>query len=106
MAGIDKTYTDSWAEYQSLLAWAKEQNCPGLEESIYEWEEEDFRNTAHPLPVLNTPERVDRYLALHCLLGFVQERLIEVYPRSWTRRYKNLDRRTRNKPRYINGRNR
>lgn len=49
MAGIDKTYTSSWGEYQSLVEWCrgksftlKNGDIIYPREYIYQWGKEDF----------------------------------------------------------------
>ena len=85
MAGIDKTYTSSWLEYQALVDWARKTVfiCPdGTKlrpiDYIYRyWKEENFNG--NEIPVMNTSNVCDYFLIKYCPLGFVQERMSEVY---------------------------
>jgi hypothetical protein len=91
MAAIDKTYTDSWKEYQEFKEWAKDKSVTfhydnkkqriGVSWYIYEWDEEDFGEIARP--VMNTPTWLDKYLKDNCPCQFVQDRLKEVYPEGY-----------------------
>lgn len=83
MAGIDKTYTNSFEEYQQLVDWAKDKEIvfnkkqkKRLSDYIYQWNEEDFISE---LPVMNTPNYIDIYLIQNCPIKFVQDRMKEVY---------------------------
>lgn len=91
MAAIDKTYTSSWDEYQSLLEWCKDKsfvlkNGDVVRPSkyIYKWREEDF-DGERELPVWNTPTYLDIWLIRHCPLEFIQERLKEQYGGGWSK---------------------
>lgn len=84
MAGIDKTYTNSFAEYKQLVDWVKDKEevvfskkqKEKLSDYIYQWSEEDF---TYELPVMNTPSYIDIFLIKNCPLKFVQDRMKEVY---------------------------
>lgn len=83
MAGIDKTYTDSYEDYKEFKTWANTQVLTffnGHEERIgdYVWnlEEEDFGGE---IPIMNTPTWLDAYLIQHCNIGFVIDRMKSVY---------------------------
>ena len=91
MAAIDKTYTSSWEEYQSLVEWCREKsftlkNGDVIYPSkyIYEWSEEDFDGKKE-LPVWNTPTYLDIWLIRHCPLRFIQDRLKEQYGGGWSK---------------------
>jgi hypothetical protein len=86
MAGIDKTYTNSWEDYNALMDWArgktidfnygkKKLKIP-IFNSIYQWNKEDFIGE---MPVLNTFTWEDKYLWENCPCQFVIDRLREVY---------------------------
>ena len=84
MAGIDKTYTNSWEEYNSFKEWAVKQYvtffnghkvCIG--NFIYNWDKEDFGGKE--LPVMNTPSWVDVFLIQNCKQDFVLNRMKQVY---------------------------
>ena len=84
MAGIDKTYTDSYEEYRSFKDWADKQVVTffdGHTECIGDWvwnyEKEDFDNSE--IPIMNTPTWLDIYLIKNCKTDFVIERMKEVY---------------------------
>lgn len=94
MAGIDKTYTDSFKEYKKLKEWSKGKtiifsNKQKLVVShyIYTWNEDDFTSE---LPVMNTPTYVDAFLIQNCPLKFVQDRLKSIYSRKQFKELKNL----------------
>lgn len=83
MAGIDKTYTNSFAEYQQLVDWAKDKEIvfskkqkEKLLNYVYQWDEEDFNSE---LPVMNTSNSVDIFLIQNCPFKFIQDRMKEVY---------------------------
>ena len=85
MAGIDKTYTDSWSEYCQLKDWANKNRftCPDgtkvdINNYIYNWDESHFRD-GNPLPVMNTSQVADYFLIKNCPLEFVQKRMEDVY---------------------------
>ena len=87
MAGIDKTYTDSYQDYKEFKDWADTQTIrffDGHKECIGDWvweyEEEDFTNlNGRELPVMNTPTWLDAYLIQHCQSAFVIDRMRQVY---------------------------
>jgi hypothetical protein len=83
MASIDKTYTNSFEEYQQLVDWAKDKEIvfskkqkEKISDCIYNWSKEDFTSE---LPVMNTPNRIDIFLIQNCPIKFVQDRMEEVY---------------------------
>jgi hypothetical protein len=94
MAGIDKTYTNSYKDYIEFRDWAKKQfvtffdgyrECVG--NYVYQhWKEEDFDGTERP--IMNTPTWVDIYLIQNCKFDFVLERMKEVYSEKNIEKYK------------------
>jgi len=91
MAGIDKTYTKRWEEYQSLVEWCKDKsftlkNGDVIRPSryIYEWDKESF-DGEKSLPVWNTPTYLDIWLIRNCPLEFIQDRLKEQYGGGWSK---------------------
>lgn len=91
MAGIDKTYTNNWDDYQSLIEWCKGksfvlQNGDVIYPSryIYDWEKEDFDGKKE-FPVWNTPIYLDIWLIRNCPLKFIQDRLKEQYGGGWSK---------------------
>ena len=91
MAAIDKTYTRSWEEYQSLVEWCKGKSFtlkngdiirPSM--YIYEWDKENFDGEKYR-PVWNTPTYLDIWLIRNCPLGFIQDRLKEQYGGGWSK---------------------
>ena len=94
MAGIDKTYTSSFAEYKQLVDWAKDKEIvfskkqkERLSDYIYQWSEEDFTSE---LPVTNTPNCIDIFLIQNCPLKFVQDRMKEVYSEESIKEFKTI----------------
>lgn len=94
MAGIDKTYANSFKEYEELKDWAKgktivfnKKQKVNISDYIYDWEEEDFSSEC---PVMNTPTPVDAFFIQNCHLKFVQDRLKAVYDRKTFKELKNL----------------
>ena len=87
MAGIDKTYTDSYQDYLELKNWAENNSLEltygnksvkyKASSYIYGWKEEDF--DGRELPVMNTPTWFDKYLIDNCPCQFVINRLNSVY---------------------------
>lgn len=91
MAAIDKTYTNSWEEYQSLVEWCKGKsftlkNGDIIKPSnyIYDWKEENF-DGVKLLPLWNTPTYLDIWLIRNCPLKFIQDRLKEQYGGGWSK---------------------
>lgn len=91
MAGIDKTYTRSWEEYQSLVKWCngksftlKNGDVIRPSRYIYEWDKENF-DGEKSLPVWNTPTYLDIWLIRNCPLKFIQDRLKEQYGGGWSK---------------------
>lgn len=96
MAGIDKTYTNSFKEYKEFKDWSNNQYITfydGYKECIgdylYDWEEEDF--TGKELPIMNTPTWVDIYLIQNCESKFVLSRMENVYGKDAYNDFKLVD---------------
>jgi hypothetical protein len=84
MAGIDKTYTDSYDNYKEFKSWADSQIVTffnGHKECIGDWvwqyNKQDFENGK--IPIMNTPTWIDIYLIQNCKSDFILERMKEVY---------------------------
>lgn len=84
MAGIDKTYTDSYEDYKEFKDWADAQVLTffdGYKVCIGDWvrecDKEDFDNGE--IPIMNTPTWLDIYLIQNCNSDFVLSRMKEVY---------------------------
>jgi hypothetical protein len=95
MASIDKTYADSYKEYQEFKDWAKDKEIVfnkkqkvRLSSYIYHWEEADFIDA---LPIMNTPTYVDIFLIKNCPLKFIQERMREVYDEGDVKEFEGLE---------------
>ena len=91
MASIDKTYTNSWEDYCSLVEWCKGKsfalkNGDIIRPSnyIYKWDEENFDGKKE-LPIWNTPTYLDIWLIRNCPLAFIQDRLKEQYGGGWSK---------------------
>lgn len=96
MAGIDKTYTDSFKEYKEFKTWADNQVLmffDGHKECIGDWvwnyEKEDFSNGE--IPIMNTPTWLDIYLIQNCKSDFVLERMKSVYGEDSYKDFKLID---------------
>ena len=84
MAGIDKTYTDSYQDYKNFKDWADKQTLTffnGYKVCIGDWiwlyKKEDF--DTGEIPIMNTPTWLDIYLIQNCKSDFVLDRMKEVY---------------------------
>lgn len=84
MAGIDKTYTDSYKDYKEFKDWANKQIVTFFDGHqvcignwVYYYEESDFDGSE--LPIMNTPFWLDAYLVQHCKIPFVLENMYGVY---------------------------
>ena len=84
MAGIDKTYLDSYNDYLEIIKWCKKigtvvddyGNKFNPLDFVWEIKEEEFK----PGMILwNTPTWFDIYLIRYCNVDFIQERLREQY---------------------------
>ena len=96
MAGIDKTYTDSYKDYKEFKTWADTQTLTffdGHKECIGNWvwcyEEKDFDNGK--IPIMNTPTWLDIYLIQNCKYEFVLDRMKYVYSEDSYNEYKTID---------------
>jgi len=96
MAGIDKTYTDSYKEYKEFKTWADTQVLiffDGHKERIGDWvwnyEEKDFQNGE--IPIMNTPTWLDIYLIQNCKNDFVLNRMKSVYGKNSYKEYQTVD---------------
>lgn len=84
MAGIDKTYTDSYEEYKEFKDWADSQILEFFDGHkvcignwVWHYEKEDFDNGE--IPIMNTPPWLDIYLMQYCRSKFVLDRMKYVY---------------------------
>jgi hypothetical protein len=96
MAGIDKTYTNSYKDYREFKIWADSQKLTffdGLTVCIGDWvwvyEEKDFSNGE--IPIMNTPTWLDIYLIQNCKNDFVLERMKNVYNEESFEQFKTID---------------
>ena len=96
MAGIDKTYTDSYEEYKEFKDWADKQVLTffnGHKECIGDWvwsyEKDDFSNGE--IPIMNTPTWLDIYLIQNCKSDFVIERMKSVYGEDSFKKFQVID---------------
>lgn len=96
MAGIDKTYTDSYEEYKEFKDWADKQIltffnghkvCIG--DWVWEYKKNDFDKGE--IPIMNTPTWLDIYLIQNCKSDFVLNRMKEVYNEESLKKFKNID---------------
>lgn len=96
MAGIDKTYTDSYEEYKEFKDWADSQVleffdghkvCIG--NRVWKYEKEDFSDGE--LPIMNTPTWLDIYLIQNCKSKFVLDRMKGVYGKEEYNKFKTVD---------------
>lgn len=96
MAGIDKTYTDSYSDYKDFKDWAHKQTLTffnGHTVRIGDWirdcEEEDFNDGE--IPIMNTPTWLDIYLIQNCKTKFVLDRLKSIYGEVSFKEYQSVD---------------
>ena len=96
MAGIDKTYTDSYNDYKEFKDWADKQTltffnghkvCIG--DWVWEYEKEDFDGFERP--IMNTPTWLDIYLIQNCKSAFVLERMKSVYGEESYKEFQTID---------------
>lgn len=96
MAGIDKTYTDSYSDYKEFKTWADKRTltffngykvCIG--DWVWEYEEEDFNGVERP--IMNTPTWFDIYLIQNCKSEFVLKRMKAVYNEESYKEFQNID---------------
>lgn len=93
MAGIDKTYTNSYEEYIKFKNWADMQFltffdgykvCIG--DWVWDWTKENF--DGRELPIMNTPTWLDIYLIQNCKIKFVLDRMKDVYGKDSYKKFK------------------
>jgi hypothetical protein len=96
MAGIDKTYTDSYSDYKEFKDWADKQiltffngHTVCIGDWIWDYEEEDFNYGE--IPIMNTPTWLDIYLIQNCKTKFVLDRLKSVYGEDSFKEYQSVD---------------
>lgn len=102
MAGIDKTYVNSYKDYKDIIDYARKTKfeCPNgiiinLNDYLYsEITKEDFEKhlkefSGSSCPVMNTPEGVDYFLIKYCPLKVIQDRMEEVYSTEYVYAIKN-----------------
>lgn len=96
MAGIEKTYTNSYKDYKKFKDWADKQTltffnghtvCIG--DWVWEYEKEDFDGGERP--IMNTPTWLDIYLIQNCKSKFVLGRMKEVYNEKSYNEFKAID---------------
>lgn len=96
MAGIDKTYTDSYEDYKEFKDWADKQTltffnghkvCIG--NWVWELEKEDFSDGK--MPIMNTPTWLDIYLVQNCKSSFVLDRMNSVYGEESIKEFQSID---------------
>lgn len=96
MAGIDKTYTNSYKDYREFKNWADKQTltfsnghkvCIG--DWVWEYEKEDF--DGGEIPIMNTPTWLDIYLIQNCKSDFVLNRMKSVYGAESYEEFKTVD---------------
>jgi hypothetical protein len=104
MDSVDKTYTNSYDEYKAFCKWAKSRRkkfkvkCRRC--GVYSPNEWTIMNCVYPLkkanfdgirevPIMNTPEIIDRYLIKYCPFEFVQKRMKDVYTKEYYDKYAN-----------------
>ena len=92
MAGIDKTYTNSYDDYKEFKDWADTQFVTffdGYKVCIGDWvwhyDKWDFNDGE--IPIMNTPNWVDIYLIQNCKSQFVLDRMKSVYKEDSYRRF-------------------
>jgi hypothetical protein len=96
MAGIDKTYTDSYKDYKEFKDWADNQTLTyfnGHKVCIGDWvwkrEKEDFSNGE--IPIMNTPTWIDIYLIQNCKIGFILNRMKSIYGKESYKEFQSID---------------
>jgi hypothetical protein len=96
MAGIDKTYTDSYKDYLEFKTWSDKQTLTffnGHKVCIGDWvwkrEKEDFDNGQ--IPIMNTPTWLDVYLIQNCESDFVLDRMKSVYNEETYKEFQTID---------------
>jgi hypothetical protein len=96
MAGIDKTYTNSYSNYKEFKDWADKQTLTffnGYKVCIGDWvwryEKEDFDGCERP--IMNTPTWLDIYLIQNCKSNFILDRMKSVYDEKSYKRFQTID---------------
>lgn len=96
MAGIDKTYTNSYSDYKEFKIWADNQTLTffnGHKVRIGDWVmtyvESDFNGSDRC--IMNTPTWLDIYLIQNCTINFVTERMKVVYDEDSYKKFQNID---------------
>lgn len=96
MAGIDKTYTDSYVDYKEFKDWADKQILTfydGYKLCIGDWvrdcEKEDFDDGE--IPIMNTSTLIDIYLIQNCKSDFVLDRMKSVYDKDSYNKFQSVD---------------
>ena len=98
MAGIDKTYANTWEQYKEIRDWAEDKVVEypnGIKEHlsnyVYLWNEDDFSGDDFngERPVWNTPTCLDRWLWLNCPIELVRQRLQEQYGEKYLKDFEN-----------------
>ena len=91
MAGIDKTYCNTVAEYEEFKQWAIENKfkTPMGDTIDFTWHMYNFDSpiedlqeqidNGYDITVMNTSFHLDYYLIKYCPIKFVQDRMREVY---------------------------
>lgn len=87
MAGIDKTYVNTWEDYKQIRDWAEKTNfvytSGEVGEKLINWfyfpnlTESDFNGKE--VPIWNTSYAEDYFLYKNCPLKIIQDRLKEQY---------------------------
>lgn len=96
MAGIDKTYTDSYLEYKEFKDWVDTQYLTfynghkvRIGDYVYDRDEDDF--DGREVPIMNTPSWIDVYLIQNCKSKFVLDRLKDVYNKDTYNEFLSVD---------------
>lgn len=96
MAGIDKTYTDSYVNYKEFKDWADKQTLTFFNKHkvcignwVWLYEKEDFSDGQ--IPIMNTPSWLDIYLIQNCKSDFVLNRMKSVYSKKTLKEFKKID---------------
>lgn len=96
MAGIDKTYTNSYNDYKEFKDWANKQTltfynghkiCIG--DWVWDYGKEDFDGVERP--IMNTPTWLDIYLIQNCKSSFVLDRMKLVYGEKSYKKFQSID---------------
>jgi hypothetical protein len=96
LAGIDKTYCNSYSDYKEFKTWADEQTltffnghkvCIG--DWVWDYLEDDFGDGDRC--IMNTPTWLDIYLIQNCETKFVLERMRYVYSEKSYKEFQSVD---------------